>query len=123
MDRRYTLLALLIGAPACEQPPQRQHFMPQASAERGRAIIARVGCASCHSIPGIDWPQGRLGPPLDEFATRTLIAGRVPNRAGELSAFVQNAPAIVPGTGMPAMPLTAEESRDVAAYLYTLRAR
>jgi hypothetical protein len=39
-----------------------------------------------------------------------------------LAAYVRDAPALVPGSGMPAMPLTQEESRDVAAYLYTLGA-
>lgn len=95
--------------------------MPQADPVRGKAAIARVGCAACHTIPGIDWPQGRVGPNLGGFAGRGLIAGRVPNRADTLSAFVRNAPQIVPGSAMPAMPLTPQESRDVAAYLYTLR--
>ena len=52
-----------------------------------------------------------------------MIAGRLPNRPDVLAAFVRNAPALVPGTAMPAMPLTEEESRDVAAYLYTLEQR
>ena len=95
--------------------------MPQANAERGREIIAEVGCAACHSIPGIDWPTGRVGPPLENFAEQALIAGRAPNRPDVLALFVRNAPAVVPRTCMPPMPLTEEESRDVAAYLYTLR--
>ena len=47
-----------------------------------------------------------------------MIAGRVPNRPDLLSAYVRNAPAVAPGTTMPAMPLSVQESRDVAAYLY-----
>lgn len=113
---------LLIALGACTQPPDQRHFMPQSSAERGKAVIERVGCASCHAIPGIDWPKGRVGPPLHGFAEQTLIAGRVPNRADILTDFVRNAPAVVPGTGMPPMPLSEEESRDVAAFLYTLGA-
>ena len=103
------------------EPPERQHFTPQSSAEHGRQIIERVGCAACHSIPGIDWPTGRVGPPLKGFAEQSLIAGRAPNRPEVLAAFVRNAPAVVPNSGMPPMPLSEEESRDVAAYLYTLR--
>ena len=94
--------------------------MPEADAERGRVVIERVGCASCHYIPGIRWPQGRVGPTLQDIAERSLIAGRLPNRPDLLAAFVRNAPALVPGTAMPVMPITEEESRDVAAYLYTL---
>lgn len=84
-------------------------------------MIERVGCAACHTIPGIGWPKGRVGPPLKGFAEQSLIAGRVPNRPDVLAAFVRNAPAVVPETGMPPMPLSEEEARDVAAYLYTLR--
>ena len=60
---------------------------------------------------------------LAGFAGRGLIAGRLPNQPEILAAFVRDAPALVPDTNMPAMPLTEEESRDVAAYLYTLGAR
>ncbi|WP_245942303.1 c-type cytochrome [Sphingomonas gilva] len=94
--------------------------MPQADAARGKAAIERVGCASCHAIPGVRWPQGTIGPSLDGFAERALIAGRLPNRPDVLAAFVRDAPSLAPGTNMPAMPLNEEESRDVAAYLYTL---
>lgn len=94
--------------------------MPGASAERGRAVIERVGCGSCHLIPGIGWPEGKVGPALGDMAERNLVAGRLPNRPDVLAAFVRNAPALLPSTAMPAMPITERESRDVAAYLYTL---
>lgn len=94
--------------------------MPDASAERGHAVIARVGCASCHTVPGIRWPKGRVGPSLDGFTASNLISGRLPNRPDVLAAYVANAPAVLPGTTMPAMPINEREARDVAAYLYTL---
>lgn len=92
--------------------------MPGADRERGRDVMARVGCGSCHTIPGIRWPEGRTGPSLEGFAERSLIAGQLPNQPDVLAAFVRNAPALLPGTTMPAMPMTERESRDVAAYLY-----
>ena len=92
--------------------------MPMADAERGRAAIVRVGCASCHTIAGIDWPRGRTGPALHGFAGRGLIAGRLPNRPEVLAAYVRDAPALVPGTAMPAMPVSEREARDIAAFLY-----
>lgn len=94
--------------------------MPVSDAASGKAAIERVGCAACHSIKGIDWPQGKVGPPLRDFSRRALIAGRVPNEPELLARFVRNAPEVLPGTTMPAMPLTEEESRDVAAYLYEI---
>lgn len=97
--------------------------MPQASAMRGAEAIKRAGCGACHVVPGIDWPQGGSGPSLEGFADQGLIAGRLPNRPDVLAAFVRNAPATLPGTTMPAMPLSAGEARDVAAYLYATGGR
>ena len=113
--------ALLLAS--CQPPPDERHHMPKASAARGLEAIARAGCGACHLIPGLDWPEGRLGPSLQGFAGQGLIAGRLPNRPDMLAAFVRDAPALVPGTAMPAMPLSEGESRDVAAYLYTLELR
>ena len=83
----------------------------------------RVGCAACHVIPGIDWPQGTVGPSLEGFAARPMIAGRLPNQPDVLTAWLIDAPSLSPGTGMPPMPLTEAEARDVAAYLYPLDER
>jgi mono/diheme cytochrome c family protein len=90
-------------------------------AGRGKAAIVRVGCIACHEIPGVRGRSGRVGPPLAGFAERAMIAGTVPNRADMLVTFVRNAPSLVPQTGMPPLPLDAQEARDVAAFLYTLR--
>ena len=114
-------LVLMLGA--CKPPPDERHHMPGADAGEGRAAIERVGCGACHVIPGVAWPEGEVGPSLQGFAGQGLIAGRLPNRPEVLAAFVRDAPALVPGTAMPAMPLSEEESRDVAAYLYTLERR
>lgn len=94
--------------------------MPIADAARGKEAIERVGCGSCHSIPGVRWPKGEAAPALEGMAERALIAGRLPNEPEVLAEFVRNAPALVPGTTMPAMPLSEQESRDVAAYLYEI---
>jgi cytochrome c1 len=37
--------------------------------------------------------------------------------------FVRNAPAMVAGTAMPAMPMSDQEARDVTAYLLQLKSR
>lgn len=94
--------------------------MPEADPARGLQAMSRVGCGSCHDIPGLHWPQGAVGPSLHGFGKANLIAGHLPNRPDVLSAYVRHAPDVLPGTTMPAMPLTEQESRDVAAYLYTL---
>lgn len=116
--RSLRCLVPLLAIAACKPPPAETQHMPQASAARGLQAIARVGCGACHSIPGLYWPTGGVGPSLEGFAEQGLVAGRLPNRPDVLAAFVRNAPATLPGTTMPAMPLTRSEARDVAAYLY-----
>lgn len=91
-------------------------------AGRGRALIVsgQYGCAACHAISGVRNARGIVGPRLDGFARRSFIAGVAPNRPGQLVAFLQDPPAIAPGTAMPMLGLTETEARDVAAFLYTL---
>lgn len=121
MIKALAFVPVLFAVGGCDSPPEQDHFVREASAANGKAIIRRAGCGACHAIPGIRWPNGRLGPPLDGFAARTMIAGQVPNRAETLAEYVRNAPAVVPDSGMPTMPITQQESQDVAAYLYTLQ--
>lgn len=120
MPSAYTLLPLLLIAGGCKPPPDDRATMSLADAGRGKQAIERVGCGSCHTIPGIRWPEGKVAPPLGSMTERALIAGRIPNRPELLARFVRDAPALVPGTTMPAMPLSEEESRDVAKYLYDI---
>ena len=115
------LPTLLLCLAACKPPPEQSQSFPTANAERGKSVIQRVGCASCHTIDGIDWPKGRAAPELRGLSGRALIAGSVPNRPDVLAAFVRNAPAVAPGTTMPPMPLSEQDSQDVAAYLYETR--
>jgi mono/diheme cytochrome c family protein len=112
-----------IALVACKPPPDQRHFMPMADGARGKEAIERVGCGSCHTIPGVRWPQGKVGPTLAGLPERALIAGRLPNRPDVLAAYIRNAPALVPGSGMPAMPVSETEAQDIAAYLYEQGAR
>lgn len=107
-----------VALAACKPPPEQRQFMPVADSARGKVAIERVGCASCHTIPGIRWPQGKAGPALNGLGERALIAGKLPNRPDLLTAYIRNAPALVADSGMPAMPVSAKEANDIAAYLY-----
>lgn len=116
---------LLAAAPcvamvACADKADAPRPLAQADATQGLALIERHGCAACHAIPGVRWPQGRTGGNLAGVGARPMIAGRLPNQPEVMAAFVRDAPALLPDTGMPPMPLTDAEARDVAAYLYTL---
>ncbi len=118
-------LAALFSAllAACDGPPDRTPTLGEADVKRGRQLVTDKGCVACHSFPDVKWPRGGLGPSLEHFGRQGLIAGRLPNQPGVLVQFVRNAPAHVPGTAMPAIPMTDQEARDVAAYLIQLQPR
>lgn len=91
--------------------------------QRGKAVITRYGCGSCHTIPGIENAAGMVGPPLILFGRRTYIAGEVANSPENLVHWLLDPKSIEAGTAMPALGLSDQEARDAAAFLYTLRSR
>lgn len=108
---------------ACDGPPDRTPTVGDASAANGLRLVADKGCVACHAFPDVAWPRGGLGPSLEGFGRQGLIAGRLPNQPGVLMQFVRDAPALVPGTAMPAIQMSDQEARDVTAYLFTLQSR
>ncbi|HUD29162.1 MAG TPA: c-type cytochrome [Novosphingobium sp.] len=107
---------------ACEDVAVAPHEAGAPSIARGKAATEELGCGACHRIPGI-WPEGTTGPPLAGFAKRGLIAGKLPNRPGELAAYLLDPPATVPGTAMPKVPMTRQQAADIAAFLHHSDAR
>lgn len=106
------------------QRETRWRVMAEAStggdATAGKMLIGRYGCGACHEIPGIANAGGRVGPSLDGFSRRMQIAGVLANRPDAVQGWLRHPQAVVPGNGMPDQGLTAQEARDIAAYLYTL---
>lgn len=112
--------ALLLGAlPACSSDvaPLR---VPGGDAGRGKALVAQYQCGACHAIPGVSGARGKVGPTLDRFGRRSYIAGHIPNLPDHLVRWLVNPPAVVPGTPMPALGVSEDEARHMAAFLYTL---
>ena len=114
------VVPMLASLSACADKREQPRDLTGTDAAAGLAVIERVGCAACHRIPGVAWPNGTIGGSLDGFGDQSMIAGRFPNQPQTLAIWVRNAPSMAPATGMPAMPVTPAEARDVAAYLYTL---
>lgn len=108
---------------ACDGPPDRTPSLGDANVQRGRQLVMQHGCTACHAFPDVQWPRGGLGPSLEHFGRQGLIAGQLPNQPGVLMAFVRDAPSLVPGTAMPAFPMSDQDARDVTAYLVQLGAR
>jgi cytochrome c len=120
-------LAALIGAEAAQWLIDQRTTLEKARAMTGgepnRAADAmrRLGCFSCHDIPGIAGAQGRVGPPLTHMASRAYIAGVMPNTAENLILWIRWPQGILPNSGMPNMGASEAESRDIAAYLLSLQ--
>jgi cytochrome c len=91
------------------------------SPQHGRELITQYGCGACHVIPGVHAARGLVGPPLYFWSRRTMIAGEMPNTSENLVRWIENPPAIEPGTAMPNLGVTPPQARDMAAYLYTLQ--
>lgn len=113
----WALAIACLMAAACKPVPSNRYEFDSDTKRRGVVAIKRVGCGACHEISGVDWPKGRTAPSLVDFDDVGVIAGSLPNTPANLAAFVRNAPKTKPGSTMPAMPLTEQEARDVAAYL------
>src|SRR5262249_20646756 len=88
---------------------------------RGKDVITRHGCSSCHQIPGIGGTQGLVGPSLKGIANRSYVAGTLVNTPENMIRWIQNPQAVDQNTATPNLGLTAAAARDVAAYLYTLK--
>ncbi len=91
------------------------------SPQHGRELIGQYGCGACHVIPGVHAARGLVGPPLFFWSRRTMIAGELSNTPNNLERWIENPPAIEPGTAMPNLGVTPAQARDMAAYLYTLQ--
>jgi mono/diheme cytochrome c family protein len=83
---------------------------------RGKETIRQNACPTCHVSPGISEANGLVGPALDRFAERFYVGGVLPHTPDNLVAWI-----IDPLTAMPASGISEAETRDIAAYLYTLR--
>jgi len=111
------LAALALLATGCGSAKQVE-TVPGGDADRGEQVIVDHGCGGCHTIPGVDGADGRVGPTLDDVTRRRHIAGQLENTPDNLVRWILNPKAIEPNTVMPNLGLTRRQARDVAAYLY-----
>jgi cytochrome c len=117
---------LLMISSACERPSRTEveraaTLTSGGDARSGKNEIRKYGCITCHEIPGVAGARGLIGPSLDRIDERYYIAGELPNTPGNLMLWIQHPRQVEPHTAMPEMGVTEQDSRDIAAYLYTLR--
>lgn len=117
-------LAGLAGAAACSAPGDGNAAMANAiggDPERGRAMLRKYGCQSCHSIPGVAGANGLVGPPLGGVASRAYIAGVLTNTPENMMRWIEDPKRVDSLTAMPNVGVTEADARHITAYLYTLR--
>jgi cytochrome c2 len=98
---------------------RKAEAMTLGKVDRGQAAFGKYGCGACHTLLGVSGAGGTVGPPLDGIAARGIIGGRLANNPDNLRAWMKRPQSISPGTAMPDMGVTEQDSRDIAAFLYT----
>lgn len=128
MRTTFVLLCAVIFSlsSACDRPGRTEvkraaTLTGGGDARLGRTEIRKYGCITCHEISGVPGARGLIGPRLDGIGQRYYIAGELPNTPGNLMLWIEHPRQVEPHTAMPEMGVTEQDSRDIAAYLYTLR--
>jgi cytochrome c oxidase subunit II len=86
-------------------------------AMRGRQIVERGPCSTCHTVRGTD-AGGRVGPDLTHVTARhTIAAGTLPTSRENLRKWIENPQHVKPGVRMPALGLSRDDIDAVVAYL------
>ena len=88
-------LAASLGLVACSDRAGREHGGASGDPDRGKIVIGRQACGSCHIIPGLDEADGLAGPPLTRFARRTVVAGVLPNTPEDLARWLKSPERVV----------------------------
>jgi cytochrome c2 len=108
-----------------EYVEQRTELRMHAAAEtggdpwRGEAMFIQYGCGSCHALQNVRTATGMVGPPLDGVGLRVIIGGHLSNTPENMEHWIRDPQQVSPGTAMPNLGVTKQDSRDIAAFLYT----
>ena len=96
-------------------PPPDAHLLA------GQQAFLRNPCVGCHTIRGTA-ATATIGPDLTHFASRSSIGAlTIPNNAGNLAGWIENAQNAKPGSLMPPMSLDPGDLQAILDYLETLR--
>lgn len=117
----FLFLALACARPEAPAPPPAAP-PPIGDAVRGKQLAAQYGCNVCHIVPGVEGAQGSLAPSLAGVASRPKISNdTVANTPENLAKYIESPGSLNPDSTMPALGVTTAESRDIAAFLGTLK--
>lgn len=104
---------------ALPAPALRSPWLGDVSA--GRKAMHQYLCTTCHQIPGVVGATRHVGPPLNGMGSRRYIAGILPNTPENMVRWLMHPQRFAPRSAMPDLHVTAQDARDMAAYLYTLQ--
>lgn len=127
MKRTLFLLALAVVACNRAETPATPPPAPSTQAitgdpERGRQLVPQYACNACHTVPGIQGPQGTLAPSLAGLASRPTISnGTAQNTPANLRQFIQNPASLNPQSAMSPMTMPDVDLQDITAFLLTLK--
>jgi cytochrome c2 len=118
VNMRLSIFILSLMLAACGTGPTA--VSAGGNARAGGHELYRLGCGSCHTIPGIAGAHGKVGPSLESIASHSYIAGQLPNQPPNLERWIQHPHSVHPDSVMPELGVTEAQSRNIAAYLYSL---
>src|SRR5947209_17377721 len=116
-----TALSLSVAACSSNGGRSSAQVVAGGSPSAGKRLIAKYGCGSCHTIPGITNANALVGPPLIHWSRRSFIAGELGNTPDNLVRWISNPKAVEPGTDMPNLGVSSDEARSIAAYLMSIK--
>ena len=118
----YREMAQRLTVAKTEQRPAPEAVGP-GDAQEGRRALQQYACATCHVIPGITGANKTVGPPLTGIASRTYIAGVLPNTPENMMRWIMSPQTVSALTAMPNLGVSETDARGIAAYLATLKAK
>jgi cytochrome c2 len=112
---------IALTAVGCDRADNHLPQLAGGNADRGRAVIKKYGCNTCHTIAGVAGADGLVGPPLTGIAERMFIGGVARNTPSNLVAWIQDPKQFDSKTAMPNVGVTHRDAVDIASYLYSLK--
>ncbi len=95
--------------------------VPAGEAATGEQTFMTGACIGCHTIDTTS-AQGKVGPNLTHFASRSIFAGGMrPNTPDEVARWLTDPQAVKPGALMPNLHLTPDQIAALVAYLESLK--
>jgi len=124
-EMRFAAALGMLALSACGMRDDERAFADAAALtggdpRAGRSKARKLGCGSCHTIPGVFGARSQVGPPLNGIRERMYIAGVLTNTPEHMVRWIQDPRSVDSTTAMPSVGASERDARDIAAYLYAI---